>query len=101
MPYGFSSGSTVEQISCSSGQRGTGEAEPVPLTAGELVRVALGLGLRQPDLAEHLLDLRLLLAARAHALHDQRLAEDGPGPHPRVERRVRVLEHVLDVAPLA
>ena len=63
------------------------------------MRIALERVQRQPDLVQHPPDPLIPLLARADSLDHQRLVEDRVDPHPRVQRRVRVLEHHLQVAP--
>ncbi len=73
---------------------------PLPLSAGELVRVAIDvLGIEPHDL-EHLLAALLALLARPHPVDDQRLGHDLAEGHPRVERGIRVLEDELHVPPV-
>src|SRR6516225_6080399 len=54
----------------------------------------------QPDVIEHFLYPALSLRPRTDALRRKRLTQDGAGPHPGIQRRVRVLEHELDLPPL-
>jgi len=82
------------------GQR-PGQADALPLAAGELVRVALDRVAGQAHLIQQLEHALLLLGPAADALDGQRLADDRADPHPRVQRGVRVLEHKLQVAPVA
>ena len=78
-----------------------GQADALPLTAGKLMRIALDRVPGQSHLAEQLEDAVLLRPLAAEALHGERLCDDRADPHPRVERRVRILEHELQVAALA
>ena len=73
--------------------QGAGQAQPLPLAAGELVRVAVGGGSRQADLAEDVGDEALLAGPVALTLDDERLAQDGANPHPGVHGGIGVLEH--------
>ena len=60
-----------------------GDADPLPLSAGELVRVAVDvLGAETHGLEHHLAAL-LPLLARAHAVDDQRLGHDLAEGHAR------------------
>ena len=77
----------------------TGQADALALASGELVRVQVGrLGL-QADLGQHVRDAPVLLGVGPDALDAEGLADDGPHPHPGVERGVRVLEHELQLPP--
>jgi hypothetical protein len=73
----------------------SGEPEPLPLPAGELVRVPFGRGGGQPDLVQHRRHPLRLRGPTAVPLDDHRLAQDRRHPHPRVHRCVGVLEHQL------
>ena len=75
------------------------DPDPLPLAAGELVRVAVREARVEADDVEQLADPGGPVAAAADPVHDQRLADDVADRHPRVERRVRVLEDDLHVAP--
>src|SRR5690606_6242225 len=67
------------------------EGDPLPLTAGELVREPLGHRRLEPDLLEHLAHACATVARDPE--RPQGLADDAADAHARVERRVRVLEH--------
>jgi len=54
----------------------------------------------QADMIEHLLHPAPLLPPRAEALRHERFAQDRAGPHPRIERRVGIPEHELDLPAL-
>ena len=74
-----------------------GDAHALALTAGELVRVAveeLGAQVHQP---EQFLDSGRDVGL-CHAVHLQRLGEQFSHRHARVQRRLGVLEHDLQVA---
>ena len=81
-------------------RQGARNRDPLTLPAGELVRIPQRRLRRQADLPQQLDDPLLALRARpedverAHALH-----QDVVHPHPRVERRVGVLEHDLELGP--
>ena len=75
------------------------DADPLPLAAGELVRIALGVLRRQADQAEQLGDAIAAPAGR-ETVQRQRLADGLRDRHARIERRVRVLEDDLQRAPL-
>jgi hypothetical protein len=77
-------------------RQGPGDADPLPLPAGELVRIPA----RPGRVQVHGLHQPGHLGQRgpvAHALHDHRLGDDVPHPAARVQRGVRVLEHDLQV----
>src|SRR5205085_10171197 len=74
----------------------TGHADPLPLAAGELVRIARRGIRRQPDDLQQLAHApRRVAAARGETVHAQRLADDAADAVPRVERRERILEDHL------
>ncbi len=75
-----------------------GDADALALPARELVRVALGVLDAETDRLEQLEDPPLLLVLGADAVDAQRLADDVPDAHARVERGIRVLEDDLHVA---
>ena len=75
-----------------------GEADPLPLAAGELVRVARpGVGGQADRLQQLAHRLAELLAAAA--VHAQRLADHARNRVARVQRRVRILEDHLHPPP--
>ena len=80
------------------GDQGAGDRDPLPLAAGQLIRDS-GTGSCPPSAtsSQHLGDpVGLLAAGQAEeALH--RLGHDLADGLPRVERGIRVLEHVLDL----
>ena len=75
------------------------DPDPLPLAAGELVRVAVDEARVEADDVEELAHAGAAVAARADAVHDERLRDDVADGHARVERRVRVLEDDLHLAP--
>ena len=75
------------------------EPDTLALAARELVRVPEAKLVAQADLVEQLDDPRVEVAPARETLHGQRLAHDLPTRHARVERRVRILEHHVHVAP--
>jgi hypothetical protein len=75
------------------------KADALPLTAAELVRVALEVCRVQADELEQLADAAATLVSIAEAVNDQRFLDDLTCPHPRVQRRVWVLKDDLHVAP--
>ena len=89
----MNSGSTAERA---------GDADALPLAAGELVRVAVReVRVETDDLQELLHPLGLRLALR-EVMDLERLADDVADGHARVQRRVRVLEdHLHPAAHLA
>src|SRR5205085_1608775 len=77
----------------------TREADPLPLAARELVRVAArGVG-RQADGDEQLADPSAGFPPAGEAVRPQRLADDPPDAVPRVERGERILEDHLHAPP--
>ena len=85
-------------------QRGTrrqrpGEADPLPLAAGQFPRVAVELPGRDADLLGQPPHPGAAVGAADAAARPQRLLDDAVQGHPRVQRRVRVLEHHLDLVP--
>ena len=74
------------------------ETDALALAAGQLVRIAEAQLVAQTDLVEQLDHLRVEVAAAREPLHVERLADDLPARHARVERRVRILEHHVHVA---
>ena len=76
-----------------------GDADPLALAAGELVRIAPGVVAAQADDLERVLDLLVALPCRSLiALGEQALADDVADRHPRVQRPERVLEDDLHPA---
>ena len=71
------------------------DADPLALAAGERVRVALHVLRPQADQPQQLDHAVGPLLRRAHAVHQERLADDVEERHPRVERGERVLEDHL------
>ncbi len=76
------------------------DADALALAAGELVRVAVHVARLEADAFEEPAHAVALLPAARDAVDRQRLADDGAGGHPRVQRRIRVLENDLHVPPL-
>ena len=74
------------------------EADTLALPARELVRVAVAQFGPQPDRVEDPVDARAQLASLRDPVYPQRLADDVAAAHLRVERRVRVLEHHVQLA---
>jgi hypothetical protein len=77
-----------------------GKPEPLPLSAGEFMRVAVDRRARQADLVEHLAYLLQLLLLGTDALDLQRLTQQGSCAHSRIEGGIGVLEHQLDAPAL-
>ena len=76
-----------------------GDADALPLAAGELVGVAVDVLGVEPDEVEQLLDPLAAPALGHDVVVDlERLTDDVADRHPGVERGVRVLEDDLDVA---
>jgi hypothetical protein len=80
------------------GQR-PGHADPLPLAAGELVRIAVDVLRRQADELEQFAHPALDLVPVPAPVDAQRVGEYLADPLTRVERRVRVLEYHLQLAP--
>ena len=76
-----------------------GDADALPLPAGELVRIAPRVLGREADQREQLGDPRRARRAGMQAVGRQRLAERVADAQARVEARVRVLEDDLQAAP--
>jgi len=67
-----------------------------PLPARELVRVEIGRARGQGHEVQELLHAPAALRRPAPLVDDQRLGDDGPHPHARIQRGVGILEHRLD-----
>ena len=80
---------------------GAGDPDPLPLAAGELVRIARGGSRFQAHRAQQRVDPRSALGPRAHAVHDERLQQAAANGEPWVQRGHRILEDELHVAPQA
>ena len=78
-----------------------GDAEPLALAAGELLRVLVGVRGSQPDQVQQLAHPGRAVAGGLveGRVGAPRLGDDVAGRHPRVERRERVLEDHLHPAP--
>ena len=76
------------------------DADALPLSAGELMRIVLHLVGPQADLREQFGDPFLLRAAGGEPVHAERLADDVARGHARVERGERILEYDLHRAPM-
>jgi hypothetical protein len=74
---------------------GTGDRDPLPLAAGELVGVAVQVAPRQVDVLQQLLDPAGALGAREVLVGVEGLSDALRDHHRRVERGVRVLEDHL------
>ena len=96
-----SSADTASSATISRGSHGerAGDADALALAAAQLVRIALGvLGLEgRPSPAAR--DAVGALRVGGEAVHAHRLADDARDRHARVQRRVRVLEDDLRLAP--
>src|SRR5262249_15549199 len=75
-------------------------ADALALPAGELVREAVDVVGREADHLEQLLDPRAQVAARRAFVDAKRVADDLADALARVQRRVRVLEDHLHLAPV-
>ncbi len=76
----------------------TGNAHPLPLTAGEFVRIAVDVAGIEADLPQRFLDFFQPLDLVAHAMDDQAFFDDRADRHPRIERAEGILKHDLHVA---
>jgi hypothetical protein len=83
----------------SQGER-AGEADPLPLAAGELARQLSAGADRHSHLPEQLGDPLIAFGLGERPLDNQRFGQDGLHAHPGVERGVGVLEDHLQVAAL-
>ena len=70
-------------------------ADARALAAGELMRIAAHERRVEPDAVQHQADVFDLLRAADHRVRDRRLADDVQHAHPRIERRVGILEDHL------
>ena len=76
------------------------QADALALPARELVRVAVAELGAQPDGVEELDDAPVQGGPAGEPVQPQRLADDLAARHPRVQRRVGVLEDDVDLAPV-
>ncbi len=76
------------------------DADPLALAAGELVREAVDVLRGEPDHLEQLPDLLANLVAASVAVDLERVGDDLPDALAWIERRVRVLEDHLQLAPV-
>src|ERR1700737_4816456 len=76
-----------------------GDGHALTLAAGELVGKAIAVAGCQGDAFEHLRDPSVRLTAPVPLEQLERLADDLADGPARIERTVRVLEHILDRAP--
>src|SRR5690625_3406037 len=73
-----------------------GDADPLPLTSGELVRIAFGHRGVEPDEFEHLGHLVIAFGG-GDSVHGQGFGDDFAHRQARIDGGHRVLEHDLDV----
>ncbi len=78
-----------------------GDPDPLALPSRELVWIPIDVRRVEADHVEQLAHARPAIAARAHTVHDERLPDNVPDRHPRVQGRIGVLEHDLELAPHA
>src|SRR4029079_1228601 len=74
------------------------DRNPLALTAAEIARIAPRHGWLEPDELQQLCDACLTSTAVADAVNDKRLGDDRVHAHPRVQRRVWILEDDLHLA---
>jgi hypothetical protein len=72
------------------------DADALPLPSGELVRIALPVVGREADFQEELRDA-LVAIGFVEVVDDQRLGDDRPHGHARIQRRIRILKDDLHV----
>src|SRR4249920_737311 len=77
------------------------DADALALAARQFVWVAVGVAWVQPDDLQELADPALAVRPRAEPMDVERLGDAVPDRHPRVQGRVRILEHHLDAPPEA
>ena len=75
------------------------EADALPLSAGQLVRIAIPQLAAQADGVEHRRDGRVERAALGESMQPHGFADDVADRHPRIERRVRILKDHVKVTP--
>jgi hypothetical protein len=80
-------------------REGAGEADPLALTAGKLMRVPRGCIGREPDDLEQLAHTPRGVLLAGDAVHPQRLPHDPADAVPRIQRRVGILENHLHPPP--
>ena len=76
--------------------QGAGDADSLPLAAAQLARIAVVERLVEAHRPQQLVAARSPLRATADAVDVERLADDGAGGEPRIERRVGILEDHLE-----
>ena len=77
------------------------EADALPLAAAEFVRILrAGIGI-EPDQLEKLRTRARCSSRDPELVNDQRLLDDGAHAHARVEGRIRILKHDLEMPPRA
>src|SRR5438132_8011690 len=76
----------------------TREADALPLAAAELVRIPFEVRRIEADEVEQLGHARAPLGAAPESMDDQRLLDDVPRAHARIQRRIGVLEDDLHLA---
>src|SRR5580704_1039571 len=82
-------------------RHGTGDADTLALSAGELVGIAIDGDAREPDTIEHVVDQIERGAARPRKpMQKDRLDQDAANGVPRIERRHRILKDHLHAPPI-
>ena len=76
-----------------------GDADALPLTAAELMRVTAIMVLAQTDLTKQFDDPISFGLALGDFVNFQPFADDITDPHPRIERRIRILKNNLHLPP--
>src|SRR5829696_6494936 len=77
--------------------QGTRDSDPLSLPPRQLVRIPTRVTPTQPDRLQELVDRPCPPASFNHLVENERFAEGLRDGHPRVERRVRILKHYLEL----
>ncbi len=75
------------------------DADPLPLSAGKLVRIAPGVAGIEPDLFQQRRDPPRYLRSGRETMNLDALGHRGADPHARIERAVGILKHDLHSPP--
>lgn len=90
-------GRLVEDHDARAQGQGAGEADAALLAAGQFMRIARPEACVQPHRDQHLVDPAAALLPVVDAVDLQRFFQRIADPPPGIERRARILVHVLDV----